>query len=74
MESFLRAKSWFDQNIQVDAIMADRNVLPDLQHKMSKKIAQLTKVIYQLNSKNDDHEFELQSVTDAYEQEIDEVA
>jgi len=42
MESFLRAKSWFDQNIQVDAIMADRNVLPDLQHKMSKKIAQLT--------------------------------
>ena len=27
---------------------------PDLHHKMSKKIAQLTKVIYTLNSKNED--------------------
>lgn len=29
---------------------------PDLHHKMSKKIAQLTKVIYHLNSKNEDHQ------------------
>ena len=30
-------------------------VFPDLHHKMSKKIAQLTKVIYHLNTKNEDH-------------------
>ena len=29
---------------------------PDLHLKMSKKIAQLTKVIYHLNTKNDDHQ------------------
>lgn len=32
------------------------DVFPDLHHKMSKKIAQLTKVIYHLNTKNEDHE------------------
>lgn len=32
---------------------------PDLHHKMSKKIAQLTKVIYHLNTRNDDHEAEI---------------
>ncbi len=32
---------------------------PDLHHKMSKKIAQLTKVIYHLNTRNDDHEVEI---------------
>lgn len=29
---------------------------PDLHHKMSKKIAQLTKVIYHLNTRNEDHQ------------------
>ena len=54
--------------------MATREeVLPDLHLKMSKKIAQLTKVVYHLNTRNDDHEYELQGVVDAYEQEIDEV-
>ena len=28
-------------------------VFPDIHHKMSKKIAQLTKVIYHLNTKNE---------------------
>lgn len=31
-------------------------MFPDLHHKMSKKIAQLTKVIYHLNTKNEDHQ------------------
>ncbi len=30
-------------------------LFPDLHHKMSKKIAQLTKVIYHLNTKNEVH-------------------
>ncbi len=34
-------------------------VFPDLHHKMSKKIAQLTKVIYHLNTKNEDHQTEM---------------
>jgi hypothetical protein len=40
---------------------------------MSKKIAQLTKVIYHLNTKNENHEGELDSLADQYESEIDMV-
>jgi hypothetical protein len=32
---------------------ASSEVFPDLHHKMSKKIAQLTKVIYHLNTRNE---------------------
>ncbi|KAJ3117166.1 High affinity cAMP-specific and IBMX-insensitive 3',5'-cyclic phosphodiesterase 9A [Phlyctochytrium bullatum] len=39
---------------------------------MSKKIAQLTKVIYYLNTKNEDHNVEVQSLIDAYEGELSE--
>eukprot|EP00762_Andalucia_godoyi_P001944 ANDGO_06119.mRNA.1 Hypothetical protein TTHERM_01321540 len=46
---------------------------PDLHHKMCKKIAQLTKVIYQLNTRNDDHEFELDHLTNSYESEIEDI-
>ena len=46
---------------------------PDVHHKMSKKIAQLTKVIYHLNTKNDDNEYQLQQITDLYECEIQEI-
>ena len=35
---------------------ASSEVFPDLHHKMSKKIAQLTKVIYHLNTRNEDHQ------------------
>eukprot|EP01079_Euglenida_sp_SAG-EU17-18_P008721 gene8721-1565_t len=42
----------------------------DVQFRMSKKIAQLTKVIYHLNTKNDDHDFELKALSDRYEGEI----
>eukprot|EP00128_Syssomonas_multiformis_P004954 Colp12_sorted_trinity150504_noHs@26789 len=38
--------------------------------KMSKKIAQLTKVIYHLNTLNDEHEAELAELTETYEAEI----
>ncbi|KAJ3036628.1 hypothetical protein HDV00_002524 [Rhizophlyctis rosea] len=46
---------------------------PDIVYKMSKKIAQLTKVIYYLNTKNEDHNVEVQSLAEAYEDEIEDV-
>ena len=47
------------------------NLFPDLHQKMSKKIAQLTKVIFHLNSKNEEHSDDLTALSDAYETEID---
>ncbi|XP_059556186.1 protein FAM184A isoform X8 [Myotis daubentonii] len=46
---------------------------PDLHLKMSKKIAQLTKVIYALNTKNDEHESAIQALKDAHEEEIQQI-
>jgi Family with sequence similarity 184, A and B len=40
---------------------------------MSKKIAQLTKVIYHLNTKNEDHGFDMQELADTYESEIEQL-
>ncbi|XP_054370199.1 protein FAM184A isoform X7 [Molothrus ater] len=45
----------------------------DLHFKMSKKIAQLTKVIYALNTKNDEHEAAIQALKDAHEEEIQQI-
>jgi hypothetical protein len=45
----------------------------DTVFKMCKKIAQLTKVIFFLNARVDNHEVEKESITNAYEQEIYEV-
>nr|XP_012377649.2 protein FAM184A isoform X6 [Dasypus novemcinctus] len=45
----------------------------DLHLKMSKKIAQLTKVIYALNTKNDEHESAIQAFKDAHEEEIQQI-
>lgn len=45
----------------------------DLHHKMCKKVAQLTKVIFYLNTKNDDYESNLKAVVNAYELELDTV-
>lgn len=42
----------------------------DISYKMCKKIAQLTKVVYFLNTKNEDHSTELKSLVEAYEAEI----
>lgn len=38
---------------------------------MSKKVAQLTKVIYHLNSKNEDHDLDLQDMAEQYEAEME---
>lgn len=48
-------------------------VFPDLHHKMSKKIAQLTKVIYHLNTKNEDHQTEVDVMTSNHQMEIQQI-
>ncbi|XP_053488909.1 protein FAM184A [Ictalurus furcatus] len=45
----------------------------ELHLKMSKKIAQLTKVIYALNTKNDEHEEAIRSLKDAHDDELEHV-
>ncbi|XP_012685130.2 protein FAM184A isoform X2 [Clupea harengus] len=45
----------------------------DLHLKMSKKIAQLTKVIYALNTKNDEHEAAIQTLKEAHEEEVQQI-
>ena len=52
-------------------LVGDYEVPPDISFKMSKKIAQLTKVIFYLNTKSEDHETEVTSLTNAYENEIE---
>lgn len=48
--------------------MADR--FPDLHNAMSKKVAQLTKVIFHLNSRNDENDLVVQSIVSSYEKEM----
>ena len=48
-------------------------VTPDLHLKMSKKIAQLTKVIYALNTKNDEHEASLEGLKTVHEEEMQQL-
>ena len=45
-------------------------VTPDMLYKLSKKIAQLTKVIYSLNTRNDDLEIDLETVRNNYEEKL----
>lgn len=45
-------------------------VTPDMLYKLSKKIAQLTKVIYSLNTRNDDLEVDLEAVRQSYEEKL----
>lgn len=52
----------------------DMEVFPDLHHKMSKKIAQLTKVIYHLNTKNEDHQSMMEAISYQHKVELDGVA
>lgn len=52
---------------------AGHSLLECLQLRMSKKIAQLTKVIYHLNTKSEDHGFDMQDMADAYESEIEQM-
>ena len=53
--------------------LAASEVFPDLHHKMSKKIAQLTKVIYHLHTKNDDFNSEKQALQQEHESEIEDL-
>lgn len=48
---------------------SSQDPFPDLHQKMSKKIAQLTKVIYQLNTRNEDHQSEIDSITRSHQLE-----
>eukprot|EP00833_Pecoramyces_ruminatium_P010588 jgi/Orpsp1_1/1184620/evm.model.c7180000090288.1 len=45
----------------------------DIQYKMCKKIAQLTKVIYYLNSKDEDQQEQIRSLKTLYEEEIEHI-
>ena len=47
------------------------NISEETHHKMSKKIAQLTKVIFHLHSKNEENSAMSNAVTNAYEKEIE---
>jgi hypothetical protein len=53
--------------------MTTSEVFPDLHHKMSKKIAQLTKVIYHLNTKNEDHQSEIDILTQQHQMEVQQI-
>ena len=49
-------------------------VSDDMLFKLSKKIAQLTKVIYTLNTKNDDLEFDMENMRQSYEDKLEKVS
>lgn len=51
----------------------DVEVTQDMHLKMSKKIAQLTKVIYALNTKNDENEAIVQKLQEDHEEELQKV-
>ncbi|TPX35759.1 hypothetical protein SmJEL517_g02001 [Synchytrium microbalum] len=46
---------------------------PETVYKMSKKIAQLTRVVYYLNTKHEDHQVELDGLREAYEEECSRI-
>lgn len=52
---------------------ATSEVTPDLHLKMSKKIAQLTKVIYALNTKNDEHDAFVETLKKSHEEELQQL-
>ncbi|KAJ3221929.1 hypothetical protein HK099_002962 [Clydaea vesicula] len=51
----------------------DGSISSETSYKMCKKIAQLTKVVYYLNTKNEDHSTEIKSLISAYEDEINNI-
>ncbi len=52
-------------------IMASGGMSEEIHHKMSKKIAQLTKVIFHLHSKNEENTAMHTAIQNAYEMEIE---
>ena len=49
------------------------NISEETHHKMSKKIAQLTKVIFHLHSKNEENNIAQTASNNAYEKEIEQL-
>ena len=50
-----------------------KEVFPDIHQKLCKKIAQLTKVIYHLNTQNEDHAYEIQAIETKHEADIENI-
>ena len=46
---------------------------PDLHHKMCKKVARLTRVIFILNTKNDEHDLTQKIMKKSYENELNKM-
>jgi len=46
---------------------------PDLHHKMSKKVARLTRVIFILNTKNDENDMYTKLMKKAYDNELTKI-
>lgn len=46
---------------------------PEMHHKICKKMAQLTRVIYQMNTRNDENDFVTKTRIQAYEDELTRV-
>jgi hypothetical protein len=53
--------------------LAPNEIFPDVHHKMSKKIAQLTKVIYHLNTKNEDFQIDKENLIQSHQSEIQQI-
>jgi myo-inositol catabolism protein IolC len=60
--------------MSASSLSLQSEVFPDLHHKMSKKIAQLTKVIYHLNTRNEDHQSEMEALAYHHQAEIQQLA
>ena len=63
-----------DLDDDVGQTQAHHMVSDDMLYKLSKKIAQLTKVIYSLNTKNDDLEFDMENMRHGYEDKLEKVS
>lgn len=53
-----------------DVEVPEERLTPELHSKLCKKVAQLTKVIYHLNTRNEDNDAKLQQMQADYEAEI----
>ena len=61
----------FDVNMNTQGL--EGPMTPELHLKMSKKIAQLTKVVYALNTKNDEHDAQISCLQEAHDMELKKV-
>ena len=61
------------QSLQKGGGSLGTEMFPDLHLKMSKKIAQLTKVIYHLNTRNEDFDINLKAEKENHANEVEEI-